>query len=136
MLLAQSTSLNIQDIIAALGPSSEPGVAWNILLYLIFFLGLATMFMQSDKQLTPTLMMAAVAFSAVVDKLQVIARAPILGQRGFGTLLLHIIIFTFPLVVAGITKAHKSRGLAIFTGILGGILFFGYWALVQRARGY
>ncbi len=136
MILAQSSSVDVQDIIAALGPNSDPGIAWNIILYLIFFLALAAMFMQSDKQLTPTLMMAAVAFSAVVDKLQVLARTPILGQRGFGTLLLHILIFTFPLVVAGITKAHKSRPLAIFTGILGGILFFGYWALVQRARGY
>lgn len=136
MLLAQSTRLSVQDIIAALGPNSEPGLIWNILLYLIFFLALATMFMQSDKQLLTTLMMAAVALSAVVDKLQFIATTPVLGQRGFGTLLLHILIFTFPLVVAGITRAHKSRGPAILTGILGGIVFFGYWALVQRARGY
>jgi hypothetical protein len=136
MLLAQGTRIDVQDIIAALGPNSDPGIAWNILLYLIFFLALATMFMQSDKQLPPTLMMAAVAFAAVLDKLQVIATAPVLGQRGFGTLLLHILISTFPFIVAGITKAHKSRGPAIITGILGTILFLGYWALVQRGRGY
>jgi len=136
MILAQSTSIDVQDIIAALGPNSDPGIVWNIMLYLIFFLGLATMFMQSDKQLGPTLMMATVAFAAVLDKLQVIARTPILGQPGFGTLLLHIVMATFPLVVAGITKAHKSRGPAIFTGIIGLVLFFGYWALVQRGGGF
>jgi hypothetical protein len=134
MLLAQNTSLNVQQIIAALGPNSKPGLIWNILIYLIFFLGLATMFMQSDKQLTPTVMMALVAFSAVLDKLQILDNQVIL-QKDFGTLLLHIIMFTFPLVVAGITKAHKSRGPAIFTGILGGLLFFGFWFFVQRSGG-
>jgi hypothetical protein len=136
MLLAQSTRLDVQDVIAALGPGSPPGLGWNILIYLIFFLGLATMFMQSDKQLMTTLMMAGVSFAAVLDKLQVLATAPILGQRGFGTLLLHIVMATFPFIVAGLTKAHKSRAPAILTGILGLILFLGYWALVQRTRGY
>jgi hypothetical protein len=136
MVLAQGTRVNFQDIIAALGPNSEPGLGWNILIYLIFFLALATMFMQSDKQLPPTLMMAATAFAAVLDKLQVLATSPILGQRGFGTLLLHIAMSSLPFIVAGITKAEKSRAPAILTGILGTILFLGYWALVQRARGY
>ncbi len=131
MLLAQSRGLDIQDIIAALGPNSEPGLIWNILLYLIFFLALATMFMQSDKQLLPTLMMAGVAFAAVLDKLQVLRNRVVLTQD-FGTLLLHIVILTFPLIVAGITRAHKSRPPAIFTGILGGLLFFGFWFFEQR----
>src|SRR5574341_684100 len=126
MILAQSSQLNVQDIIQRLGPNSQPGLVWNIFLYLIFFIGLATMFMQSDKQLLTTLMMAAVAFSAVLDKLQVLRNQPILGQRDFGTLLLHILMFTFPLIVGGLAKAKKSRGPAILTGILGGIYFFAF----------
>jgi|FLYN01.1.fsa_nt_gi hypothetical protein len=132
MLLAQSTRLDVQDIIAALGPNSEPGLIWNIMLYLIFFLALATMFMQSDKQLLTTVMMAAVAFAAVVDKLQILRNVRVLVERDFGTLLLHILIFTFPLIVAGLTRAHKSRPPAILTGILGGLLFFGFWFFEQR----
>ena len=132
IILAQSRSLTVEDIIEALGPNSPPGLIWNILLYLIFILALAVMFMQSDKQLITTLMMAAVSFACVIDKLQVLRNRPILGFPDFGTLLLHILIFTFPLIVAGITKAKKSQAPAILTGIIGGLLFFGFWFFEQR----
>lgn len=121
--------LTPDKIIAQLGPSSPPGLIWNIFLYIIFFLAVITMFMQSDKQSSTTLMMGAVGAMAVLAKLSVFK------PNDLGSLIVNVGMFVLPLIVAGIAKAKKSVGPAIMTGILSGLFFFGFWFFVQRTGG-
>lgn len=134
MIVLAQQDVSFQDILSYLGPSSPPGFIWNIIMYVIFFLALVTMLLQSDKALTPTLLMAVVLAAVVIDKLQIMERqaAPLFNQPGLWTFLLHCVMFAVPLLVAGATKAAKSRGPAILTGIIGGIYLFGYWVFVQN----
>lgn len=119
--------LTPDKILAQLGPGSPPGLIWNIMLYIIFLLAVITMFMQSDKQSSTTMMMGGVGAMAVIAKLN------IFEATNLGSLVINVGMFVLPLIVAGITKAKKSAGPAIFTGILAGLYFFGYWLLVQRS---
>lgn len=142
MILAQTAGLTLQDIIDKLAPRPGfPGLFYDILLYIIFFAALITMFMQSDKQLITTLLMAAVAAMAVIAKLNVFAATDILGGRIQGTrggillpivLLINAGMFVLPLIVAGITQAKKSRPSAVLGGIIGGLYFFAFWYISQR----
>ena len=63
--------LSAGAILARLGPGSSPGLIWNIFLYIIFFLAVITMFMQSDKQSITTILMGSVGAFAVIAKLSV-----------------------------------------------------------------
>jgi hypothetical protein len=133
MIVLAQQDINPQEILFLLGINAPPGPIWNIMMYIIFFLALITMLMQSDKTLLPTLCMAAVLAAVVIDKLRVMENAPPLyGQPGLWTFLLHCVMFAVPLIVAGMTKAPKSRGPAILCGIIGGIYLFGYWVFVQN----
>lgn len=115
-----------EKILAQLGPSSPPGIIWNILLYVIFFLSLIAMFMQSDKQNTPTVLLGAVGAMAVITKLS------IFEPKAFGSLVLNVGMFVIPFIVIGISKAKKATPLLIFCGIVGGLFFFGFWLVLQR----
>jgi hypothetical protein len=119
--------LTAGDILARLGPGSPPGLIWNIFLYIIFILAVVTMFMQSDKQNSTTLMMGAVGACAVLAKLNVFP------AHNLGSLLVNVLMFVLPLIVAGIAINKKSVPLAIFTSLLSGIFFFGFWFLIQRS---
>jgi hypothetical protein len=125
IVLAQKT-LQLQDILNKLAPRSGVELLYDIFLYIIFFLALITMFMQSDKQLFPTIVMAAVAAMAVLGKLS------IFPAKDFGSLIINAGMFVLPLIVAGITSAKKSQAPAIFGGILGGLYFFLFWVVSQR----
>ncbi|MBL8156199.1 MAG: hypothetical protein JNM70_18615 [Anaerolineae bacterium] len=118
--------LTIQDILARLGPRGGTELLYDILLYAIFLLNVIGMFMQSDKQLVPTLMLGGAAALAVVAKLN------IFNPLAFGSLAVNAGIFVLPLLTAGITKAKKSLGLVILAGILGGVYFFFFWLVSQR----
>jgi hypothetical protein len=122
-------TLTPDKILAQLGPASPPGLIWNIFLYIIFILAVITMFMQSDKQSSTTMMMGAVGAFAVLAKLS------IFKPNNLGSLVINVGMFVFPLIVAGIAKNKKSVGPAIGTGILSGIYFFGFWFFVQRIGG-
>ncbi len=121
--------LTAGSILSRLGPSSPPGLIWNIFLYIIFILAVITMFMQSDKQSLTTILMGSVGAFAVIAKLG------IFQPSNLGSLIIDVGMFVFPLIVAGIAKAKKSVGPAIMTGILSGIYFFGFWFFVQRGGG-
>lgn len=125
-ILAQSISLNPQQIIQRLAPRSGVELIYDILLYIIFFLALIVMFMQSDKQLVPTIL------AGLVGALAVIAKLNVFDPKAFGSLVINAGIFVFPIIVAGITRAKRSQGPAIIAGVLGGIYFFLFWVVSQR----
>lgn len=116
-----------QTILAQLGPGSPPGLIWNIMLYIIFFLSVIAMFMQSDKQNTPTVMLGAVGAMAVIAKLS------IFDPKSFGSLIINAGMFVIPFIVVGISKAKKATPLCIFCGIVAGLFFFGFWFFLQRS---
>ena len=126
ILLAQKT-LTVQDILAKLAPRSGIELVYDIFLYIIFFLAVIVMFMQSDKQLVPTMIMAGVAAMAVLAKLS------IFPPKDFGSLVINAGMFVLPLIVAGITSAKKSQAPAIIGGVLAGVYFFLFWVVSQRS---
>jgi hypothetical protein len=119
-------TLTVQDILAKLGP--RPGIAlvWDIFLYLVFLLAVIVMFMQSDKQLVPTLMAGAVAAMAVIAKLDVLA------PREFGSLIINAGMFVLPMIIAGITQAKKSQVPSVICSVFAGLYFFLFWFVAQR----
>ena len=120
-------ALTAQDILAKLGPRPGMGLVWDIFLYLVFFLAVIIMFMQSDKQLVPTLMAGGVAAMAVIAKLDV------LDPREFGSLVINVGMFVLPMIIAGITKAKKSQAPAVICSGFAGIYFFLFWFISQRS---
>lgn len=127
LLLAQQISLNPQQIIQRLSPRTGVELVYDILLYIIFFLALIVMFMQSDKQLVPTVLAGLVGAMAVIAKLNVF------NPLAFGALVINAGIFVFPIIIAGITKAKKSQPPAVIAGVLGGVYFFMFWFISQRS---
>ncbi len=123
-------NIELSDIPRLLGPGSGTDVIFSITLYIIFFLSLITMLMQSDKQLSATLIMASTLLLIILAKLTLAADAPF-TRREFGSYVIHAGIFIFPALVAGMTKAPKSRGPAIIAAVLGAIYMFGFWFLYQ-----
>jgi peptidoglycan/LPS O-acetylase OafA/YrhL len=125
IVLAQK-ALTFQDILNKLAPRGGIEFLYDIFLYLMFFLAVITMFMQSDKQMFPTILMAAVAAMAVIAKLNV------LKPKEFGSLIINIGMGVLPLIVAGITQAKKSQGPAIIGGLIGCVYFMLFWLISQR----
>jgi hypothetical protein len=126
--------LSLQDILFLIGPQSGQ-LGWTILLYIIFFFGLITMLVMPDKNLVPTLLIGAVLLAAVIAKLSISARPPILEKKEFGMLILNVIMFTFPLLSAGLIRARKKGKVippAIITAVFGGVYFFLFWFIEQR----
>lgn len=126
--------LNLQEILFLIGPQSGQ-LGWTILLYIIFFFALITMLVMPDKNLVPTLLIGAVMLCAVIAKLSISARPPILEKKEFGMLIINIIMFTFPLLTAGLVRAKKKGKVvppAIMTAIFGGVYFFMFWFIEQR----
>lgn len=118
--------LDLQEIIRLLSPRSGTELLWDIMLYIIFFCALITMFMQSDKTLLPTLMMGAVALIAVISKLGLIPARNIL------TLVLNAVMAIFPLMVAAFTKAPKSRPTAILASLFGFVYTITFLLFAQQ----
>jgi hypothetical protein len=125
IVLAQKT-ITLQDILSKLAPRGGIELVYDLFLYVIFFLAVAVMFMQSDKQTFPTILMAAVAAFAVIGKLN------IMTPKAFGTLIINIGMGVIPLIVAGISKAKKSVPLAVIGGVIGMVYFVMFWLISQR----
>ncbi len=127
---AQAPDLDFQQIISALGPRTGSDLVLDILLYLIFGLGFITMLLVPDKQLTPSMMMIAVLFLAVLAKLN------IFEPNDFVTFVLNVGMLVLPLLVAGLVRDPRKRPAALIpaalTGLIGGGYFFLFWALKQN----
>ena len=126
--------VTFQEILRLLGPQTGQ-LGWNILLYLIFFFGLLTLFTIPDKNMTASLLMGAVVIAAVVAKLSTSASPPLLKKNDFfGMFLVNVILFIFPILTAGIIRARKKARpvtFAILTAVFGGAFFFFYWFIEQ-----
>ncbi|MCB9449906.1 MAG: hypothetical protein H6672_00610 [Anaerolineaceae bacterium] len=132
--LAQ-TSISFDQIIAALGPRSGIDLVWDIMLYLIFFLAFISMLRGSDKQVLPTILMAIVAGSAVIAKLNILnpKASGNVGSEGVLLLIINASMFFLPLIVVGIAdKKSKARPTAIIGAVIGAVYFFGFWFVVMR----
>jgi hypothetical protein len=126
--------LTLQSILFLIGPQSGP-LGWTIMLYLIFFFALITMFVMPDKNLIPTLLIGGVLLATVVAKLSISARPPLLEKREFGMLIINVVMLIFPLLAAGMIRAKKKGRVippAILTAIFGGVYFFMFWFVEQR----
>lgn len=123
-------NITFQEVLQNLLPTSG-SLLYDIFLYPIFFLSLIVLFMQSDKQLTPTLMMAATLLLVVLAKLTINANQPF-RRADIGMLFVNIAIFVLPALVAALSKAKRSRPLAIFAFVLGAVYTALYWLTFQR----
>ena len=127
-------NIDFQDIMVYVGPGQGQQVVWSIFLYLIFFFALITLFLTPDKNMVPTLMIAAVLLCAVIAKISLAQqRGAILDDKEFGMLIINIIMFVFPLIAVGLTRARKNKmaAPAILTSLIAGAYFFLFWVIVQ-----
>lgn len=123
--------LDPQQILQLLGPRQGVGLLFDILLYIIFFLGIIGLFMQSDKQLIATLLVAGSLLAAVLAKLQFFDGQYVLGIYGFGALITNAVLLLTSALAAGLTKAKRSRPFLIIMAVLAAVYFFLYWFLTQ-----
>lgn len=134
-------NINFQDIVELLKPGGGQVLVWSIFLYLIFFFALITLFLMPNKNMVPTLLVAAVLLFAIVAKLSVSApnvrgMQPIMKSRDFGMLVINAGMFLFPLIAVGMTRARKNRTIApaLATSLTGGVYFFLFWFIVQNSQ--
>ena len=132
-------NINPHDILVLLEPGSGQVLLWSIFLYVIFFFALITLFTMPDKNMVPTLLIAAVLLFAIVGKLSVSApnvpgSRPIMNSTDFGMFAINIGMFVLPLIAVGMTRARKNRsiGPAIITALAGGLYFFIFWLVAQH----
>ncbi len=110
----------------------QPNSAWDWMVYIIAVLALITLLLQGKKgSLTMTIMLSAVILCCIIDKVNLVNQQ-LYSKREFGAYLVHIIMFVSPTVVAGMTKAPKSRGWAIMTALMAAVYLFGFWFIEQR----
>jgi threonine/homoserine efflux transporter RhtA len=118
--------LTLEAILRQLGPRSGIELLYDIFLYIIFFMNLALMFMQGDKELVTTIMAGGAAACAVLGKLEVFP------PTEFGSLLVNVAMFVLPIITAGVTNAKKSRPVGVISAVFGGIYFAIYLLYAQR----
>jgi hypothetical protein len=134
-------NINFNQILNLLSLAPASGVPnvvlFSILLYAIFVLAVLCLFLMPDKNMLPTLLVAAVLLASVIGKL-ITGGANLSGFRPaqFGSLIINVIPFLAPFLVAGMTRTRKRSNpvvpLSILMGIFGGIYFFLFWFFLQR----
>lgn len=131
-------NINFQQIIDLLLPTSQT-LIFDIMLYIIFFLSLIALFLMPDKNMVPTLLIAAVLLFAIVAKLSLGAiygpGDPIFQRTDFGMLVINAGMLTFPLIAVGLTRSRKgakSTPPAVLAALVGGVYFVLFWLIHQR----
>jgi hypothetical protein len=137
--------LNFQDVLKLLAPGTGQNLIWSIMLYILFFLALLTLFKVPDKNMVPTLIMGTVLLFIIVAKLSISANAvrggrPIINNKDFGMYIINIAIGVLPLIAIGMTRvtsrvnrrSNPATGPAILTAVVGIVYFFGFWLAVQQ----
>ncbi len=133
-------NVQLTEILSRLGPNFQPpyiGYAFlpsALALYAMFFLALITQSMQKTSTLTITMLMTTVMMATLIDKVAVGVPGglPATGTASLPVFILRAPMFTFPLIVAGMTKSPKSRLPAILGGLIGGAYLFLRWFVDQR----
>lgn len=137
--------LNFKDIVTLLGPGTGQNIIWSIMLYILFFLALLTLFKVPEKNMIPTLLMGTVLLFIIIAKLSISANSvrggkPIIHNKDFGMYIINIGIGVLPLIAVGMTRttsrvarrANPAAAPAIFTAVIGIVYFFGFWLAVQQ----
>ncbi len=120
--------INLQRILQLLGPNEGLPLVLNILIYVTFIFTLISMFLQSDKTILPTMMLAAGLLLCIIAKLEVFTRME------FGAFAINAGIFLSPTLVIGMTQAPKSRPPLIIAALSGAIFFFAFWFMFHFNR--
>ncbi len=118
-----------------------PGNLADIFIYLIFFLSLLMIAFIPEKSTTSQYMMFFVIFLALMDKVrQATDDIPIEGldNDGFATMMIHILMFIFPLMAAGLIRGrgrNDKRGvpIGILIGLIAGLYAAG--TIFEATRG-
>ncbi len=129
--------LDADEILELLGPRDGEDLLFDILLYLIFFMSILSMFLIPDKQLMATMLNFVVILFAVLSKILVGDVAPyVIAPTDLPVLPINAGMFVIPLIIAGMVRQRRGNPPAmitgIITGLLGGVYFFLFWALKQR----
>jgi hypothetical protein len=88
-----------------------------------------------DKNMVPTLLIAVVVLGAVVAKLSITARPPLIPRGDFAMFILNTVLFVFPLLAVGTLRAKKKQNVvipSIIVSLFAGIYFFLFWFINQR----
>lgn len=118
----------------------RPDSLSDIFIYLVFFISLLAIFTIPEKNVQAPYMMYAVVLCCIVDLLRgrggeglssvanfQVAGQNILSDTGLLTFIIHIIMFVFPLIAAGLTRRFGQRAGALavpsclLAGLFGGL---------------
>jgi hypothetical protein len=134
--------IDFKEIVRLLGPGEGQVVIWSIILYILFFLAVITLFRVPEKNMIPTLLMGTVLLFIIVAKLSITApsRDAIIKKTEFGMYIINIGIGVLPLIAVGMTRttsrvsrrANPAAATAILTSVIGIVYFFGFWLAVQQ----
>ena len=117
-------SPQVKQILARL----QPNDIWGWWLYIIVILVLLTLLMQKQgSPLLGTLMLAGSIMSALILKVSTFS-----AYNFFTSFIFTIVLWVFPLVVAGMTKSPKSRIPALLAAFLGAVFMFAKWATMPK----
>ena len=101
---------------------------WDFVLYFILLLAFIVLFMQPEGSVLTNILLAAVIIGVFIDKVQAFPA----HRCAFGTMVIRILFFVVPLIVAGATKDPKSRAPAVIMAVIGlGYTLF-LWATEMR----
>lgn len=118
-------------------------IQWDIALYVLFFLNLVLLIMQTEGSAFATLLLIIVLVAIIIDKTLAFGymidfdmtrytRERFHEEIFIGTYLIRVAMFAVPLSIAGMTKNPKSRGPAVIAGVGGGAYMFVRWFSEQR----
>ncbi len=123
----------LKDVVEILRPDG----IWDIFIYIMFFMSLIMIMLIPEKNMQPTMLMYGVLLCSIIDKIRPSGQDPNFvmpgfDDKGFGTLLIHLVMFTFPLMAAGLIRGRAQkdkRGIpvGIITGLLGGVYAAGHF---------
>jgi hypothetical protein len=139
LLLAMATAMPVyaqssdvgQQILSYIRPRPNAEIWDLVFVYPLFLVGILTLFLQGDKELRTTLIMALVLFLIVLSKLAPFGIFDTLGASlgsstlifgypsGLLLLVIHCGIGLLPLIVAAMTKSKRSRLPALMMGLWG-----------------
>lgn len=139
------SNIQFEDVLEALKPRKSTALLFDILLYLIFFIGFINQFMIPDKQIAITIMNFMVLGFAIAAKLLIDVQkdggvyypSAMFEPGDFPVFIMNVGMLVLPLLMAGGLRSVKGKpSRAIYTSIimalLGGAYFFLFWATEQR----
>ncbi len=101
------------DVLARLSLDSQPGVIFNVMLYVMFVLNLLAFGMQDDQQLSATLLVGLTLILIVISKLNLIAPDNLLIVPVF------VALAVLPLFVTALSRSKRARPLTLLAGATG-----------------